>query len=286
MVALRACCVVVAGSLLGGALSAQSDSTRGPITRVDHFYVESSTAEALLDFFRDDLELPEAWPYQDYGNFASGAVSLGNVNFEIVRFQRAAERHSTQFAGIALEPRGDTEGAVAWLIERGVDYSEPRPFPADGPAFWENTVLPGLIPGTSTVFICDYKNREMVLDRQRASQAVLIERGGGPLGILAARELVVESEDLSRSLEMWSRLIPGTRQGGQEIHVNLERGPRIRFQTGTSSRFARLVLSVRSLEKARAFLEARGLMGPRIGSALMIDPEALEGLQILLVEGT
>jgi hypothetical protein len=286
MVTLRAGYVVMAGSLLGGELAAQTTPTRGPITRVDHFYVESLTAEALLQFLRNDLELPVAWPYRNYGSFASGAVSLGNVNFEIVRFQQAAERHSTNFAGIALEPRGDTEDAVAWLNSRDVAYSKPRPFPADGPAFWENTLLPGLIPGTATVFICDYKDRQWVLDAQRVSQAVLVERGGGPLGISAARELVIESADLARSLEMWSKVIPSTREVGREIHVDLDHGPRIRIQSGASDRFAMLVLSVRSIGKARAFLEARDLVGPLIGNALTIDSKAVEGLQILLVEGT
>jgi hypothetical protein len=64
--------------------------------------------DALLGFLKRDLGLPEAWPDQDYGSFATGAVSLGNVSFEVVRFGPADGSDPVRFAGIALEPEGDT----------------------------------------------------------------------------------------------------------------------------------------------------------------------------------
>lgn len=70
-----------------------------------------ATAEAALE----QLELPQVWAYQSWGEFASGGVSLGNVAFELVwRQVPAGEMLSTAFAGIAgiaFEPAGYTAEA-------------------------------------------------------------------------------------------------------------------------------------------------------------------------------
>lgn len=270
--------------LFAGPLSAQTDPASGTITRVDHFYAESPSATALLEFLIDDLALPVAWPYEDFGSFASGAVSLGNVGFEVVRSEQSGELESAQFFGIALEPEGNTQSALAWLIQQGVDHATPKPFPADGPAAWENTALPGLIPGTANVFVCDYKDRSMVLEGRRIAEAELTERGGGPLGVVGVRELAIGSADLARSLERWSRLVPNARQVGDEVLVDFDSGPRIRIQKADSDRFAAVVLMVRSIEGARAFLEAEALSGSDQGDSLSINPRAVGGLRIRIAQ--
>jgi hypothetical protein len=55
--------------------------------------------------------------------------------------------------------------------------------------------------------------------------------------------------------------------------------------TQPSTESGQVQLSVRSIEEARAFLEARDLIGSQIGNALVIDSDAVEGLAIRLVEG-
>ena len=273
------------GILWAGPLSGQSRPASGPITRVDHFYAETGAMDALLGFLKRDLGLPEAWSDQDYGSFATGAVSLGNVSFEVVRFGPADGSDPVRFAGIALEPEGDTQSLVEWLARRGIDHGTPQTFPAEGPAFFENTALPGLIPESADVFVCDYKDRQMILESQAENRAALGERNGGPLGLLGVKELLVESTDLSKSLEAWSALVPSARAAGEEILVEFDYGPRIRIQSGESDRFAGISLLVRSLDDAGDFLESRGLIGPAILGGLSIAPGAVGGLHIVIVEG-
>jgi len=270
--------------LFAGPLTAQTDPAPGTITRVDHFYAQSPSPTALLELLMDDLALPVAWPYEDFGSFASGAVSLGNVGFEVVRSEQSGESESAQFFGIALEPEGNTQSALAWLTQQGVDHATPKPFPADGPPAWENTALPGLIPGTANVFVCDYKDRSMVLEGRRIAEEKFNELGGGPLGVVEVRELVIESADLARSLEHWSRLVPNARHVGDEVLVDFDSGPRIRIHRADADRFAAIVLMVRSIEEARAFLEAAALSGADQGDSPSINPRAVGGLRILIAQ--
>ena len=278
-------CALALGLASAAPLSSQSDPTSGPITRVDHFYAESGAMDVLLGFLKDDLDLPEAWPDQDYGAFATGAVSLGNVTFEVLRFGEPTGSGAARFAGIALEPEGDTRSLLEWLAPRGIDHGTPQPFPPEGPAFFETTALPALIPEGAEVFVCDYKDRQLILRSQAENRAILAGRNGGPLGLLGVEELLVESTDLTRSLEAWSALVARTHAAGDQVLVEFDSGPRIRIQRGESNRFVGISLLVRSLEEAEAFLAAGGLLGPRIDNGLSIDPEALGGLRILIVEG-
>lgn len=272
----------VVGLFGAAALSAQDRLDRGPISRVDHFFAESGSMEALLDFLKDDLRLPEAWADQDYGVFATGAVSLGNVVFEVVRFPETDRADPARFAGVALEPDGDTQGLLAWMSAQGVVHGTPERFPPEGPAFFENTPLPGLIPGGANVFVCDYKERQLILEGRAESRALLEQREGGPLGLLGVEELLVESTDLPRSLRAWSAVVPGTRSEGEEILVEFDDGPRIRIRSGESDRFAGISLLVRSLDEAGGFLESRGLLGPLVSGRRSIAPEAVGGLVIVI----
>ena len=52
-----------------------------PIRKVDHFYAVSPEPRELFEFLNTELQLPEIWPFSDYGSFASGGLSLGNVVF-------------------------------------------------------------------------------------------------------------------------------------------------------------------------------------------------------------
>lgn len=241
--------------------------------------------EVLLGFLKSDLGLPEAWPDQDYGNWATGAVSLGNVRFEVVRFEQTDPSHAARFAGIALEPEGDTRSLLEELTRLEIDHGAPQVFPPEGPAFFENTALPGLIPDAVNVFVCDYKERRMILEGQAESRAELEQRNGGPLGLVGVKELLVDSTDLVRSLDAWSALVPRTRAAGDEVLVEFDYGPRIRIRRGQSDRLAGIALLVRSLDDAEAFLESEGLRDPGLVDGLAIASEAVGGLHIEIVEG-
>jgi hypothetical protein len=46
-----------------------SISLNAQINRVDHFFASSPKAEKLFKLFKEKLELPVAWEYQNWGSF-------------------------------------------------------------------------------------------------------------------------------------------------------------------------------------------------------------------------
>ena len=270
---------------LGSAIpaSAQAPQREGPVTRIDHFYAESAAFQELLRFFKNTLQLPEAWPDQDYGSFATGAVSLGNITFEVLRFATSPV-DGASFGGIALEPVGDTESLVEWLTTAGVPHGIPSAFPPNGPAFFINTTITRLSSGATRVFVCDYRDRQRIHAGQAAWAAELAERNGGPLGILGVLELRLEATDVEGTRTAWSGLMATTEQNGDEVLVRFQAGPAIRIIRGPADRLAGVALSVRSLAAATTFLDAAGLSERSATGELRIARDAVGGLELSLVE--
>ena len=70
---------------------------------VDHFFATSSEPEVLLKFFREVLGLPQVWAFNNFGDFASGGVWMGNVEFEVVTWKTPpGQKLPTEFKGIAF----------------------------------------------------------------------------------------------------------------------------------------------------------------------------------------
>jgi len=266
---------------LGSPADGQVALEDGPVTRVDHFYAESGAMNELLGLLKERLSLPEAWPDQDHGNFATGAVSLGNVTFEVVRFAGSPPDRAA-YGGIALEPTDDTEALIEWLTARGIEHGDPKAVPPAGPAFFETTRLPSLSPGATEVFVCDYKDRSRILARQAAATNALAAAHGGPLGVLGVRELVIESTDLDGARRAWAEVAPGTRLEDGAVVVRFESGPAIRIVAGTTDRFAGVALTVRSLAAAAEFLDEAGLAERVDHGELRIAREAVGGLKVVL----
>ena len=132
------------------------------ITKVEHFFLVSNDTERLFRFFKNEFQLPLLWPFQSYGDFASGGLSLGNVVMEFlsVKGSNGAEA-GAEFKGIAFEPVADSDGAVVELNNRSIPHSEPQPykFTQDGQerVGWVTIKLEGLPPSNANIFICDYK---------------------------------------------------------------------------------------------------------------------------------
>jgi catechol 2,3-dioxygenase-like lactoylglutathione lyase family enzyme len=263
-----------------------------PIVRgVDHFFATSPHPEPLYRFFRDTLGLPEVYPFRDYGEFASGVVSVGNVLFEVVTWKvPAGERLPTEFKGIALEPSARLAATMAQLAAYGVDYQKPDSvlttdstgtratayvnIPLDGPA--------GLPPVGASVFINDNLGRSRPAERRRAGAEELERRAGGALGATAVVELVIGVDDPDAAAARWRRLL-GDRQQESANVVTWPVGPALRFVRASPEGIREMVMRVRSLERARHFLEARRMLVAEDGRVL-IKPDAVDGLRIRLVE--
>lgn len=251
------------------------------VRRVDHIYVTRKDREAaasFLKFLKDDLKLPLAWPLSDVPSgdaiVHQGAVYLGNINLEVLTPWIGT-------SGLSLAPGcRDLKQVAARLQQRQIPHSEPISFEGSLPLpsswlteaqlrFWLAYLsrqpeqrgkvmdLLGLkVPGNSELhaFFIDY-----IIDIEglnRINRMELNRSGGGPLGLVRAKELLIEigSELREAKVKFYGDLLNGAT-------LTEELGPEIRFKSGSHDRFVGVVLEVHSLTKARRFLRNKGWLG-------------------------
>ncbi|MEW5918865.1 MAG: hypothetical protein AB1762_20855 [Gemmatimonadota bacterium] len=264
-------------------------ATRAPfLVKVDHFYATSSDAERHFTFFRDTLGLAVAWAYTDYGGFASGGLSAGNSVIEFVKWTVAkGEILPTEWKAIAFEPLGGTETLVLELARRGFKHSAPdtsryRDSAGNDVVGWTNTDLTGLSP-SGTVFICDYADRKAISENRAAAKADLARRNGGPLGVIAVNEIVLEVTDVVKAAVQW-RSLAGSTASESDRRFSFGDGPDIRLVGSERDGIKEIVIGVRSIAAARRFLTDRGLLEGEDGGRVAIAPRVLGGLRVTLVE--
>jgi hypothetical protein len=284
-----ASCVARTSSPAAGAVSA---APQPPIVRgIDHFFATSPAPEPLYRVFRDSFDLPEVYPFRNYGSFSSGVVSMGNVLFEVVTWDvPVGDTLRTELKGVAFEPSERLPLTLARLREHGltsqapdsVMYTTPEGtkalgyvnVPLDGPD--------GLPPASASIFINDNLGNPRATARRREGADELARRGGGPLGVLGVRELVIGVERRDAALAHWRRLLesPAQESGGS---ITLPAGPAVRFVEAPAGAILEMVVRVRSLEQAERFLADRGMLRQE-GGQLLIAPAAVGGLRIRLVQ--
>ena len=249
------------------------------LVQVDHVVLRSPDAEQLFHFFRDDLELPEAWPFRVSGAYASGAVTLGNAALAFVADAGAPPGS----ARIAFEPVGDAAAAIAELDARGLPHGGEVPFTYDeqGKRYvgW-STVELDAIPPAGTVFIRDNKGRGMFLQARQAAAVKLMTDEGGALGVTSLREVVLKVNSMDDASAVWKKLAEFPAQAGLYA---FGMGPPIRLEAGKRAGVERLVLGVKSAPEAREFLRSKKLL-TRLDGFIAIKPEATGGLKITLDE--
>ena len=256
------------------------------ISKIEHFYATAPDAERLFTFFRDTLGLSEVWGFQVWGDFASGGVSLGNVAFEFARWTpENGQALPTEFSGIALEPFGDTDAALAELTRRGIAHSKPDSNvhrTASGRLTgWVNTGLAEFPSGN--LFFCDYRDRSLVRANRQSASDTLAMKEGGALGVRALKDIVIGVTDIEAQRRHWRKLLDSPAQESEGRFI-FGPGPGIRLVPASSATIQGMVLQVHSLERARSFLADRRLLGEGDGHRLTIAPAAIGGLRVALVE--
>jgi hypothetical protein len=266
------------------------------VRQVDHVLLEASQAQELFALASQTLELPVAWPFTDYGGFASGGVSLGNVNLEVLSAAPRGDAPSARLRGLALEPQA-LERTLAALNERGVRCGRPSPYRAEDASgarvtLWTTAALPSVSNDALEVFLCEYADDPAA--KRAAWNAQLRERNGGPLGLVTLEALVCGATDLSAARERWEQLLGASHAVGAatnrpqsstepRFEWRLGAGPTLQLVAAAKDELVELVLRVESLERARTFLAARELLGEaREGELTLIAPQ-LRGVRIRLV---
>jgi len=253
-----------------------------PIRRVDHFYAVAADAPALFAFLVEELDLPEVWPFQDREHYATGGVSLGNVIFEVLRAD-FEDMDETRFRAVAFEPSGDAAAAAAWLAKHGIERTEPRLYaPAGAEVHFELVHLPSMQPEEARFFVCDYKQRTVVREEELDAAEELEEKGGGLLGIVGVRELTMVTTESEAALASWVGLVGHERV--EDGLVRFDTGPAIRLRSGDEPGFRSIVIEVSSLDRARRWLDERGLSAENADGTLVFSPPKLQGLRFVLTE--
>jgi hypothetical protein len=265
-----------------------------PVRLIDHIMIRADDPGKLYAFFTETLRLPVAWPLATRGGVTSGGVGFGNTNVEAIQFPGQTPSHAL-LVGFGFEPSPLAE-CLAELDRRGVTYGEPRPFVVteqDGSrkTLFTNVTLRQLSdadrPANATmhIFLSEYSPTYVDVERRRARlRRELQESGGGPLGVIAVKEIVIGAIDLRAATRLWERLLAPRRPSAPGLW-QVGDGPAIRVVRAGESQLQGLVVSVFSLRQAKAFLRERGLLGSVTGKVVTINPSKIQGLSVRLVEG-
>jgi catechol 2,3-dioxygenase-like lactoylglutathione lyase family enzyme len=283
--------ILAAGGSQGAAQTPAA--TPGPIRQIDHIMIRTGDPQELFAFFADTLKLPVAWPMTSpRAGVRTGGVGFGNVNVEAIQFPGQTDNRP-RLVGFALEPSG-LEGSLPELKRRGLTVGERRPLVADRPdgsrtTLWTNVTLMQFSdaddPANAAVhiFLSEYNPSLLNVEERRAGlQKQLVDRSGGPLGVVALKEVVIGATDVPTARRLWQRLLDPVRPAAANAW-KLGNGPAIRLVPSAENRVQTLVVQVASLPPARAFLEARQLLGAESVGRLAIDPLKVGGLDIRLV---
>lgn len=253
------------------------------IKNIEHFFVSSPDAKKLFYFFKDNFNLPVLWHYEAWKTYASGGLTLGETPLEFLRFANDTST-KTLFAGIALQPTVGVNKLMRIYDSLHVSYGDEY---ID--TFTENNIkdtgfinlkIKNTLPGNVYFFTCDYKYRlEMDTMEMKAADSLKTIHGGG-LGIIALKEIVVGCTDLTSYSNALSKL-PGIKKEKNNL-FRFSKGPSIRLVNSDSEGIQKIILTVHSLAAARGFLKQKNMSGESTKNAVMINPEAIEGLRIEL----
>jgi len=254
------------------------------VNKMEHFFASSPKAEKLFEFFSKEIGLPVLWNYQTWGDFSSGGVTLGNVAFEFVNFKGA---DTTAFNGIALEPRDHMEEFAKALDKLAIahdtiDNSNVLKDSTGALRGWSLITPKEVLPSEANLFVCDYKNRQRVAENRKTGADKLKEISGGGLGIILLKEIVVGAIDVKK-YENQLKKFPDIKKDKDNLFYFKE-GPALRLQQSGKNGISKVVIAVRSLKNAKAFLESKNLLGKVTANSIFILPAAIDGLQLELVE--
>lgn len=297
-------------------------ATFTPITkRVDHLMIRvvDTVYERLFSLLTETLQLPITWQVNNYiPSFKTGGVFAGNMSMEIfasgTRQRLASPAPSqAQLYGIAFEPFS-LANCKEELDKRGLTHTGLIPVPpaerGTMGAMWTMVYLtnllecqPALAGGDITIpdasgltplfdyayphgmiFYCEYTATFYDTTKGRlARQAELNSRQGGPLGLQGTQEIVIGVKDIEAARENWRKFFAPIVPVRPDVW-QLGDGPAIHLVPAERDGLLRLVWKVDSLERARAFLQERILLGKFDEHEVRMDVAGLLGMDIRLVE--
>lgn len=291
----RVALLVVSLSTLGGSEGrSQTPATAHPIRQIDHIMIRTGDPRELYAFFAETLQLPIAWPMTSpRPGVVTGGVGFGNVNVEAIQLPGQTDPRP-RLVGFAFEPSSLDESLIE-LNRRGLASGPRRPLVATGPdgsrrTLWTNVTLRQFSdsdsPADATIhiFLGEYSPTYVNVDERRARlRARLVDSGGGPLGVVDVKEVIIGAVDVEMARRLWQRLLDPTPSATSNTW-QIGTGPAVRLVPASENRVQALLITVASLERAKAFLREEQLLGVDAPGQVTIDPSKIGGLDLRLVE--
>lgn len=244
------------------------------IRQIDHVLmgaVASSEEDlkAAYMVFEKDLQFPPAWPWGRYNNGTTlkGGVGVGQLNIEFIL--TGGER------GFAFEPCSSNENTKAELEKRNIFIAEnahpgfPLPF-QDYTSFPLGTTS---TPTSFTNFICKYGTPTRTpgflqsIRREGLWKELVVNRRGGPLGVLGAAQVLVAVPDMDEAVPKFKSVLdPNNMTSESPLNIwKLAGGPELALRedkTITETTLSAVVIEVIDVSVARTVLDKLGVLGP------------------------
>ncbi|MDE3246573.1 MAG: hypothetical protein KGN80_10830, partial [Acidobacteriota bacterium] len=107
--------------------------------------------------------------------------------------------------------------------------------------------------------------------------------GGGSLGLLGVQEIQVGARDVDEASPPWDRFLRDVPKADTAAW-RLADGLDLRMVPWGKDEIASLTLRVKSVERAKAFLEEAGIPALETLDGVALDPAVIQGLHFQLVE--
>jgi catechol 2,3-dioxygenase-like lactoylglutathione lyase family enzyme len=263
-------------------------SIRPVVKQVDHVTISCSDPPALFNTLTRALGLPAAWPLGAYPGFTTGGVFAGNVNLETLRFDTSARSLPemppfTFIYGIVFEshPLDQVTGEFKRRGGNpGVPHNQMREMNGTRVKVWTNVTLQSICTNNYIVYLCEYtpEMKTALVSRSRSATGPL-----GGIGLIGVREIGIVSSRPDQTRELWATVFAPAPLSADGV-LSFEAGPTVRISQGGEDQIERLVFRVASLQSSREFLVGAGMLGETSANEIKIDPTAVQGLDIRLVE--
>jgi catechol 2,3-dioxygenase-like lactoylglutathione lyase family enzyme len=286
--------VVSLSTSAGSDSRSQTPSTSHPIRQIDHIMIRTGDPRELYAFFAETLQLPIAWPMTSpRPGVTTGGVGFGNVNVEAIQVPGQTDPRP-RLIGFALEPLALDESLIE-LDRHGLTSGERRPLTATGPdgstrTLWTNVTLRQFSdsdsPADATIhiFLSEYSSTYVNADERKARlRAQLVNSGGGPLGVVDVKEVIIGAIDVEAARRLWQKLLNPTPSSTSNMW-QIGSGPAVRLVPDKENRVQALLIRVASLERAKEFLREKELLRVDAAGQVSIDPPKIGGLDLRLVD--
>ena len=137
---------------------------------------------------------------------------------------------------------------------------------------------------TIHIFLSEYSPTYVNADERRARlRAQLVNSGGGPLGVVGVKEVIIGAIDVEAARRIWQKLLDPMPSATSNMW-QIGSGPAVRLVPDKENRVQALLIRVASLERAKAFLREKHLLRVDGAGQVSIDSPKIGGLDLRLVD--